>query len=503
MFPGRLYSWGIGTSNLMNNYGTCFTSGRLYAYPIFIPHMIKIDQFNVYVQTPQTGARVRVGIYDSKQDGTIFPDKLIVDGEIDVSAMQTKSVTITPTRLYPGIHWLAIIANDVNLQMYECQMGPHFFGVHGIEQYGSGGSPEQIFGVYADGQSYGALASTFPSLAGWISYNTITTYLGPWIALRVLPDPDTIYPFANVPLALSISANVIVGDQGYVAEGSYYNEIDRFQFASETCHDVSATLPDGQRDNLAACNSSTRGYWMGGGWVSNNRSWIDGIQFSDETAINPSAALVLGRRNLAAVNSSSKGYCGGGRYENPSTTTTTEIDGIQFSNESQINPSAALALTRADMASFGSSTRGYWAGGCDYNWSTNYNEIDGIQYSDETAQNPSAVLAVTRRAMAGVNSNAKGYAGGGFTTGVVNDIDGLNFSDETQIDPAATLNAARNNNSGVNSTAKGYWIGGYNGTSATGEIDGINFSDETGVNPSAALSTARYTLAGCQSGGIL
>ena len=45
-----------------------------------------------------------------------------------------------------------------------------------------------------------------------------------------------------------------------------------------------------------------KGYF-GGGYTDSYSNEIDGIQFSDESAINPSATLALARQGLAGVQS--------------------------------------------------------------------------------------------------------------------------------------------------------------------------------------------------------
>jgi hypothetical protein len=501
MRPGQLYSWASIYSSFV--WGNVPVLQRFYAYPIRVPHPIHIDQFIISLFSGIAGGLARVGLYEQKHDGTIFPGKLIIEGQIDCSSSGAKPLAISPAkRLPPAIYWLAVIWNNTSIQPYATFSANTFFGTHGIENYGGGGNTEFINGVYADGVIFGSLPDPFPALTGWLSHNSSNTAYGWVISFKLTDDPDMVVLPGGVTFTLTPSSALIVGPQGYVAGGTGSStEMDNFQFASETTREISAVLVTGRQD-LGGGNSSTRGYFMGGGTVSNNKNEIDGIQFSDETAINPSAALALARRQLACVNSSSRQYAGGGTYESGSTLNSAEIDGIRFDTEAAINPTAALATARGYLGSYGSSTKGYWHGGCSYNY-TNYNEIDGIQYSDETAVNPAATLTNARRGISGHNSSTKGYCGGGYSTGIDNDIDGLLFSNETLVDPATTLVASRMQMSAVNSDVKGYWIGGYNGSSGMGEIDGIQFSDETQVNPSATLYTTRYGHAGCQSGGYL
>ena len=60
------------------------------------------------------------------------------------------------------------------------------------------------------------------------------------------------------------------------------------------------------RERLAGVNSSTRGYFGGGGGFSIPiTTEIDGIQFDTENAIDPAAALSVARSFLAGVQSGS------------------------------------------------------------------------------------------------------------------------------------------------------------------------------------------------------
>ena len=499
MLPGNEYGWCIGTSEDYG-YGYTMTLQRLYAYPMFIPHSVVVDRLIIewVFSGWGIGKAARVGIYEGKNDGTNFPGKLVCEAEITLTAQGKRTADLaSPVRLYPGIHWIVIIGNDTSVQLYMSYMGPHFFGSHGIEQYGSGGYPEFINGVYADSVTYGALPSDFPTITGWISNNSLTNPWGWVISFRVKPDPDTVYSGANIPLSFLPASNYYTGELGLVggglASGGDSAEIDGIKFSSESNYNPSAALQSGRR-NLAAVHSSTKGYWAGGSLSNSNE--IDGMDFSTETAINPSATLKTGRRSLAGVHSTTKGYFGGGW----TTVAVNEIDGIQFSDETAVDPSATLYNNRYNMGSVNSSTKGYWGGGYDTNYSS---EIDGIQFSDETAVNPSTTLATARRNAAGVNyPGTRGYFGGGHSGSVSGEIDGINFSDETQQNPSASLWNYVDGPGGTNSTTRGYFMGGYN-AGYQNYVDGLQYSDESSFNTSAYLSVARYYLAGVQTGGIL
>ncbi len=513
MLPGNEYGWYIGQGG-DEGYGYTMVLERLYAYPMFIPNSIKIDRLiidNLFAGQG-VGRAAHVGIYESKNDGTHFPGRLVCDVEIACSAAGKLYTNLpSPVRLYPGVYWIVIIANNVNLEPYESYMGPHFFGSHGVEQYGSGGYSEFINGVYSDGVTYGALPSDFPTITGWMSNSSGGSGSWGWmISFRVVPDPDRIYIGANLPLSLLPAANyeVRTGESGWMGGGEspYTAEIDGMDFPTETGIDTAATLAV-TRSYAAGIHSSSRGYFCGGYYSTSYYSEIDGIQFSDETAINPGAVLSVGRAGLVGVNSSTHGYCMGG-HGSGSPSVKTDIDGMRFSDETAVNPSAALDANRDDGASYGSSTRGYFHGGRDTSF-VQQDDIYYFQYSDETDGTLAALCVVARSYLDGVNSSTRGYAGGGHTGSAYSwEIDGLQFSDETQINPAATLpDTPTVGIAGLtsNGNQRGYWCGGYYGSSPFyyDSIQGIKFSDETAINPSAGIKHARDYLAGVYQGGAL
>jgi hypothetical protein len=291
--------------------------------------------------------------------------------------------------------------------------------------------------------------------------------------------------------------------RGFFAGGSnsplagFRNTMSKLTFSNEAWSSIGAVLAVA-RSGLTGVNSTTRGYYGGGPLNSNE---IDGIQFSNETAINPAATLAQGR-TPEGTQSTTRGYFVGGSYNTtipgPSTQ-TNEIDGIQFSDETAINPAATLVQARINHATVNSSTRGYFGGGTLFP-APGYleNEIDGFIFSSETSINPAATLVQGRTGLSGVSSTTRGYFGGGEPSGpvrITTEIDGIEFSSETSINPAAALAQARHGLVGVSSSTRGYFLGGDSqrpvsdsDTIRSEEIDGILFSNETAINPAATIT---------------
>lgn len=126
------------------------------------------------------------------------------------------------------------------------------------------------------------------------------------------------------------------------------------------------------------------------------QSLIDSFTFHSETIATPSATLSVARYGATGVNSSSKGYFAGGP-------TSFLIDGIRFADEAAASVSALLSFPRAYSAGVESSSIGYWAGGFRSGYSVQ-SHIDGIQFSNETAVDPASGLSVGRREMGTASS---------------------------------------------------------------------------------------------------
>jgi hypothetical protein len=236
---------------------------------------------------------------------------------------------------------------------------------------------------------------------------------------------------------------------------------------------------------------------------------IEGIRFSTETSIDVAAGLVTPRNDVAGVNTPLKGYYGGGHSANPvipSSSNTNQIDGIEFSSLSVIDPAASMVQARREYSSFNSSVRGYFSGGY---LSTNFtNQIDGIEFASETTIDPAAAIVQNRTDFGGVNSTTRGYNGGGARQRPgqpatrSDQIDGLDFATETTIDPAAALTQARAFTAAANSLTRGYWVGGRYWPQPTGplaDVSGIEFATESAINVAAGIAQARYTMSGVHS----
>lgn len=233
----------------------------------------------------------------------------------------------------------------------------------------------------------------------------------------------------------------------------------------------------------AARSPLRKGYWCGGNFTNQ----IDGINFLNEAAVNPSATLATARLHIAAASSLTRGYCGGG--EASGSNQVNQIDGMQFSDESAINPSASLASARASLGGVSSfiTRKGYYFGGAQ-----SRREIDGINFVNEAAINPSAALKGDRQALCGGNNFAKGYfLGGSFLGNGVTEIESFVFATEAILDPSATLDLPRLWLNGNISSLAATYIGG-GSESIIGSSDDV----QKMIFSSEATSTLSFTLTG-------
>lgn len=256
-----------------------------------------------------------------------------------------------------------------------------------------------------------------------------------------------------------------------------------------------------QRALLAAGKSIVqKGYWGGGwdGFVLKNS--IQGIDYLTETTVNPAATLSINRLDMGSSSSSAKGYFGGGSFADLNG--HTNIDGMVFKTEAAFNPSATLATARWALAGVSSplTGKGYFAGGI-IGFSATSTQIDGIQYSNDAAINPAAALSQPRFELASVNSELNGYFAGGKDGGPLSEIDGFKFSNETAINPSATLSSPTVALAGCSSPTRGYWAGGATNIFAVGAVfhnkyDGIIFATEVATTPGLVLTRLKMLLTG-------
>ena len=292
--------------------------------------------------------------------------------------------------------------------------------------------------------------------------------------------------------------------------GSWSSEIDGINLFNETANNPAATLAVAA-SNGTGLHSSFRGYRCGGTTSSGNVTTIDGFNFSTEASVSVTA-LSFKRAEAAGLNAGSKGYIAGGRD-----TTTAEaqpaianIISLTYSTEASTNITAMLQTSRNSLNGGGLSSgfRGYCLGGFNAAGNNPFDEIDGLLYSNETAINPSAALPTARGLLAGHNSTRKGYAVAGLLTdggARTSEVTGFNFSGESASNISAAYLDSVTGADGVSSRSKGFVAGGMNSPSGNNWISlvqGLLYSSETASTAGFTLAASRSLMSGVYTGGM-
>lgn len=246
-------------------------------------------------------------------------------------------------------------------------------------------------------------------------------------------------------------------------------------------------------------NSKDKVYSMGGINVTDAYlNIIQGILFSSRTYSAISAVLAVARRTVASVNSELLALVGGG-YNG---SRLREIDGIQFSDETAINPSAILAeIERTDLSGHNSNLKGFFNGGGSNSGFTS--SVDSIVFSTLVSENPSASLVTARTSMASFNSKEKGLNAGGYVTSPVSEIDGLDYATETTINPTQNLSYLTAWGTGGNSKEDGYICFGGTGSINMNSYQKFNFLNSAISILNETIDSRIVGACTGQSGGIL
>jgi hypothetical protein len=298
-----------------------------------------------------------------------------------------------------------------------------------------------------------------------------------------------------------------INEAGYFAGGwsgsVYYSYIDKLLFSNDSRSTLSVVLSQSV-GACSACNSTSAGYFAGGG-NGNNQSSIDKLLFSNESRSTLTATLSQTVGAQSACNSTLAGYFAGGT-NNDDTIHFSYIDKLLFSNESRTILTATLSVSIRSQAACNSSLAGYFAGGFNHFLSS----IDKLLFSNESRTTLTATLSQSVEKSSACNSSLSGYFAGGANgagdSNLCNFIDKLLFSNETRTTLAAILSSTIYNQSSCNSTLSGYFAGGMNynnGYNYQSYIDKLLFSDETRTTLISTLSRSVQWQAACQSGGIV
>jgi hypothetical protein len=173
--------------------------------------------------------------------------------------------------------------------------------------------------------------------------------------------------------------------------------------------------------------------------------------------------------------------------------------------ENCVTMSSGLSSGAYACASYNSDKNGYICGGSDSTTGTGTarSNIDKLNFSNETVTNIGNILATRNTAGAGVQSTTLGYLMGGYNcTGsgntAVSTIQKLAFANDTNVTIASNIGVARYYlaSGGISSSSAGYACGGtgQGGTNYSSRVDKLIFSTET-----CSSLTSTITL-GCTTG---
>lgn len=281
--------------------------------------------------------------------------------------------------------------------------------------------------------------------------------------------------------------------RGYYAGG--YNsgassEIDGVEYYNDTAVNPTASLSLSRSAPVTSAASS-KGYISSG----SSSTRVDKFDFSTEGCSQSSYSLSVSKDSGGAGNSSTKGYVIGGTISGD---VTAAIEAILYSNDTVSTISSSLQQKVGYQPAYASSnTIAYVSGGAINTSVTNTNLIQKLMYSSETTGYASSNLSVAKRGLGGGNSSSNMYIFGGYTNTYVNTIERMSFSNEASSALSATLSSTVQNVGVCDSASASYVSGGYPGYLNT--IRKFLFSDETISNLSATLNTGRSSHAGTQS----
>lgn len=241
---------------------------------------------------------------------------------------------------------------------------------------GGAGASSSLKGYYMGGQ-LPAVTAVIEDLI----FSTITTGIV----------TDTLSVARRNPAGVSSSL------KGYAMAGFstvYESIVDGILFSNDSAVTTSVSLT--ARDSCGSNYSALKGYAYGGTTGSYSLE-IDGLLFSNDSTINPASALSVARKSAAGVQSGTKGYVLGGLGASYSDL----IESLLHADESVAVVSDTLPSVKSGASSVSSEVKGYAFTGVDSN-GTSTGEVTGIRFFDETAINPNILFGYDGRDAVGM-----------------------------------------------------------------------------------------------------
>ena len=287
--------------------------------------------------------------------------------------------------------------------------------------------------------------------------------------------------------------------------------VDRINFSNDS---VSAS-PRGPlslaRSNLSATSGQARSRsitipktgtygWFGGGFV--NISYVDRIDFTNDTNVSPRGNLPTGRGYVAAAGNINYGWFAGAYNE------LSYISRIDYSNDainaSNRAPFAAFPLGRGthDSSGAGNQNYGWFDGGAA---SPSMNNFQRINYANDLMAPSIRAVMPAASGRGAVSNKNYGWWGCGFLNGSF--YTRLDFSNDlvtASIPGAVTVTpqgpASRKYRPGTSCNRDyGWWAGGKNATPSFNNfsyVERLNFSNDVANSVIRTYITERAELAG-------
>ena len=296
-------------------------------------------------------------------------------------------------------------------------------------------------------------------------------------------------PTMPTPATRTESFTSAVGtDFGYFGGGSSngprHSWVQRIDFTNDTATASSRASLHYSQYRASATGNRSFGYWAGGRDPSAGSypvSKVSRIDYSnDSTAPSPKGALSATQDYGAATGTISYGYHGGGRYYTPGSgdLNISRVERIDYGNDTATaTVKGPLTNSVIFLSAVGNQSYGYWAGGTPADTSV----ISRVDYSNDSATaSPKGNLTSAKFNMSGGTGNADYgyYAGYSYNYSTVDRIDYSNDTATASPKGPRSINGTALPGGGTGNQSYGYTGGGYPGATNT-TIDRIEYANDT------------------------
>ena len=277
--------------------------------------------------------------------------------------------------------------------------------------------------------------------------------------------------------------------------------LDRLDFTNDTANVVTKGSLSQDKQGVGSIGSLNYGYF-GGGYTTQVISFIDRIDYSNNTLSTISATLTASRWGISAIGNENYGYFTAGRTPSPDVYHTT-VDRIDYSNDTVRSPFQGPLhpdLGTSWSAATGNKDYGWVAGGWQNPLTSVVNRID---YSNDTAiASTRGSLSAARSYLAATGNENYGYFAGGWTNPSDSRIDRIEYASDTAVvTPKGHLTDKKYGIAATGNKDYGWFAGGLDAIPSPDEyrstIDRIDYSNDTTASPTQRfLSASNLNLSG-------